>query len=53
WALLLSWMPVIGDPITLIAGAARYAFFKFLLWVLVAKGVRYGVVIALSPYFLK
>ncbi|RUM64334.1 MAG: DedA family protein [Sulfurospirillum sp.] len=53
WALLLSWMPVIGDPITLIAGVARYAFFKFLLWVLIAKGVRYGVVIALSPYFLK
>ena len=23
WALLLAWMPVIGDPLTVLAGAAR------------------------------
>ncbi len=50
-ALLLSWMPVIGDPITFAAGVLRYAWYKFLLWVLIAKGVRYGVVIALYQQF--
>lgn len=47
YALLLSWMPLIGDPITFVAGVAKYDFRKFLLLVFVAKGVRYGVVIAL------
>lgn len=47
WALLLSWMPVIGDPITLIAGVTAYDFRKFVWLVLLAKSVRYGVVIAL------
>ena len=47
WALLLSWMPVIGDPITLVAGVTAYDFRKFVWLVLLAKSVRYGVVIAL------
>ncbi len=47
WALLLSWMPIIGDPITLIAGVTAYDFRKFVWLVLLAKSVRYGVVIAL------
>jgi membrane protein YqaA with SNARE-associated domain len=47
YALLLSWMPLIGDPITFVAGAAKYDFKKFLLLVFAAKGVRYGVVTAL------
>ncbi len=47
WALLFSWMPVIGDPITFVAGVTKYDSGKFLLFVFVAKGVRYGVVTAL------
>lgn len=45
--LLFSWMPVIGDPITFVAGILKYDFRRFLLLVLIAKGVRYAVVIAL------
>ncbi|QOR62726.1 YqaA family protein [Sulfurovum sp. ST-21] len=45
WVLLLSWVPVIGDPLTFIAGVLRYGFKKFLLIVALAKGVRYLVVI--------
>lgn len=41
WSLLLSWMPVIGDPLTLIAGILREPFWRFLLLVTVAKGGRY------------
>jgi len=43
--LLLSWMPIIGDPLTFIAGVLRYPFRYFILWVSLAKGLRYAFVI--------
>jgi membrane protein YqaA with SNARE-associated domain len=43
--LLLSWVPVVGDLFTFVAGIVRYPFGQFLLWVLVAKGGRYAVLI--------
>ncbi len=46
-ALLFSWTPILGDPITFVAGVAQYPRKKFLLYVLLAKGVRYAVVIGL------
>ena len=45
WSLLLSWLPVVGDPLTLIAGALRTAFFPFVLIVLVGKATRYIFVV--------
>ncbi len=45
FALLLSWAPVIGDPITMVAGAAKYPFWRFLALVGVAKFGRYAVII--------
>ena len=50
WALLLSWMPVIGDPITLIAGVLRVQFLPFLFLVALAKTGRY-LVIAMPLYW--
>ncbi len=44
WSLLLSWMPLIGDPITLVAGVFRLPLLPFLLIVTVAKTGRYSVV---------
>lgn len=44
WSLLFSWLPIIGDPLTLVAGALRYVWWKFLLIVGFAKLVRYAVV---------
>lgn len=44
WSLLLSWMPLIGDPLTLIAGIMREPLWRFLLLVILAKGGRYIVV---------
>ena len=41
WSLLLSWVPVIGDPITLIAGLLKENFVWFLLMVSLAKVGRY------------
>ena len=41
WSLLLSWLPIIGDPITLIAGLMKENFYRFLLLVSIAKIGRY------------
>jgi len=45
FALLLSWMPLIGDPLTLIAGVLHYDFRKFILIVAIAKFGRYLLLI--------
>ena len=47
YSLLLSWTPVIGDPITLIAGLMKENFWRFLLVVTIAKGGRYLTLYAL------
>lgn len=41
--LLLSWLPIIGDGFTLLAGAARTPLPLFLVLVTLAKGGRYAV----------
>ncbi|KAA8702824.1 YqaA family protein [Pseudomonas cannabina] len=41
WALLFSWVPIIGDPITMIAGVMREPLWRFLLVVTLAKALRY------------
>ena len=46
WALLASWVPVIGDPITFAAGVLRVRFFVFLGLVALAKTVRYAIVVS-------
>jgi len=43
WSLLLSWVPIIGDPLTVVAGVMREPLWSFLLIVTLAKGVRYLV----------
>jgi len=47
WSLLLSWVPVIGDPLTVIAGMFREPLWRFLLLVALAKTGRYLVIAAL------
>ena len=44
--LLLSWVPVVGDPLTVVAGVLRMRLFPFLLIVTVAKAGRYVVLAA-------
>jgi len=50
YTLLFSWVPIIGDPITIVAGMLRYNFKKFIYLTLISKGVRYIFVIV--SYFL-
>ena len=45
WSLLLSWAPLIGDPLTVVAGILRERLWVFLLLVTVAKLGRYLVLV--------
>ena len=44
WSLFFSWLPVIGDPLCLIAGIFRMNFPHFTLMVFSGKVVRYAAV---------
>ncbi|MEE4309593.1 YqaA family protein [Pseudomonas alliivorans] len=50
WSLLLSWVPLIGDPLTVIAGVLREPLWRFVLIVTLAKGARYLMVAALVTH---
>ncbi len=43
-ALLLSWVPVIGDVMVALAGAMRVPFARFSFWVALGKAARYVAV---------
>lgn len=44
WTLLLSWVPIIGDPLTFIAGVFKANFWWFTIIVAFAKTMRYVVI---------
>lgn len=48
WSLLLSWMPLGGDALTVAAGVLREPFWSFLLLVTIAKAGRYCVLAAVT-----
>lgn len=52
WSLLLSWVPVIGDPLTLAAGVFKTPFLLFLILVALAKTARYCVILGLVESLL-
>ena len=51
WTLLLAWLPIGGDALTLIAGIMRVRLWLFLLLVGVGKGLRYYSVVYLAAFF--
>ncbi|EEE46559.1 YqaA family protein [Roseibium alexandrii] len=51
WSLLISWAPLVGDPVTLVAGVFREPLWRFFLLVAIAKTVRYIVVAAIALQF--
>lgn len=51
FSLLLSWAPIIGDPLTFVAGVLKYDLKKFLFLVFLAKFGRYIFVVLLTLYF--
>lgn len=52
YTLLLSWLPVVGDPLTLMAGVFRIPLARFIWLVLIAKGGRYAVVLMFADQLL-
>lgn len=52
WSLLLSWAPVIGDPLTMLAGVLREPLPIFLVLVTIAKVGRYIVVMLIAQSFI-
>jgi len=52
WSLLLSWMPIIGDPLTLVAGVLHEPFRSFIAIVFVAKLGRYLILAAVTLSWL-
>ena len=41
WSLLFAWVPIIGDPLTFVAGILKVNFLLFLVLVTVGKTSRY------------
>ncbi|MDA9956049.1 hypothetical protein N9D06_01300 [Candidatus Pelagibacter sp.] len=46
--MLFAWVPIIGDPLTLVAGLLRVKFIEFIILVTIGKVSRYIVIF----YFL-
>lgn len=48
FSLLFAWVPIIGDPLTVLAGALRIRLWLFIILVAVGKLMRYVII----SYFL-
>ncbi|MXX11457.1 MAG: DedA family protein [Nitrospira sp. SB0677_bin_15] len=44
-ALLLSWVPVVGDSLCLVGGWLRVPWLTALVWIAIGKALRYGVIL--------
>lgn len=51
WTLLLAWLPIGGDALTLIAGIMRVRFWLFLVLVGAGKAFRYTSIVGLNGWF--
>ena len=45
WSLPFAWLPLVGDALTLAAGALGVRFLPFLVLVALGKGARYAVLL--------
>ncbi len=48
WSLLFAWLPVIGDPLTLIAGIFKTNIWPFITLVTIGKLSRYLLIVSIS-----
>ena len=51
WSLLFAWVPIVGDPLTLIAGVLRVPIIPFLVLVTIGKTTRYGIIVIAVLWF--
>lgn len=52
WSLLLAWTPILGDPLTFVAGILRVRLGVFVVLVGLGKAARYAVVIGLADVWI-
>ena len=50
-ALLMAWMPVMGDALCAAAGWLRLPWLPCLLWMATGKAARYGLIVLLAARF--
>ena len=48
WSLLVSWLPIIGDPICLVAGIFKVGWLRYSVLVFIGKFSRYATVAYLA-----
>jgi membrane protein YqaA with SNARE-associated domain len=48
FALILSWLPVIGDPLCWVAGSLKLPLWPCVFWIALGKFARYAVVVAVT-----
>ena len=44
WSLLFAWLPIVGDPLTFVAGLLRVKFLDFIILVAIGKVSRYFII---------
>ncbi|KAE9629539.1 YqaA family protein [Parasedimentitalea maritima] len=52
WSVLGAWLPLIGDPITVVAGVMRMNWLTFLILVSLSKTLRYAALLGLFSVFV-
>lgn len=52
YTLLLSWLPIAGDLLPLVAGWLKLSFFKSLLFIVSGKALRYTAILISTLYFI-
>jgi len=50
-ALFFAWVPIVGDPLTVVAGALNLNLYLFTFWVVLGKAFRYALVILTTETF--
>lgn len=51
--LFFSWLPLIGDPMTIVAGLVKIPLRTFFFWVLVGRFLRYAGILLVGDSLLK
>jgi membrane protein YqaA with SNARE-associated domain len=44
WSLIFAWVPIVGDPLTFVAGLLRVRFLDFIILVAIGKVSRYLII---------
>lgn len=52
YSLLLSWLPIVGDLLPLVAGWLKLSLFKSILFIVSGKAIRYLLIIVSTLYFI-